>query len=103
MFNSKEEYIQYRADWKRRYAELSQTIRDLKLCRKSTVTIQALGQMERYERTKKKHTSAYGFFPQSLCVYYRAKATEMLLELKAAKEEAQRQYLAKHSEVAKIQ
>ena len=99
MFNSKEEYLQYRTDWKRRYAALSQDIRDLKLCRKSTESIKALGQVERYERTQKKFKNQFGFFPQSLCVYYRAKATEMLLERKESKAESQRQYLAKKAEM----
>jgi hypothetical protein len=87
-FNSKETYLQYRTDWKRRYASLSQTIRDLKYCRKYS----SFG-TDRYLETKKTHETTWGFFPQSLAWRHRQQASAMLEELKEAKAEAQRQYV----------
>jgi hypothetical protein len=100
-FNSKETYLQYRTIWKQRYAALSQLIRDLKFCRKSTTTIAAMGKAatERYERTKKEHQTQFGFSPQGLAAHYRKMATAQIEELHAAKEEAQRQYLAKKAQL----
>lgn len=88
-FNSKETYLQYRKMWKERYAALSQTIRDLKWCRKL-----ANQGTERYNAIRKQHETQWGFSPQGLAWHYRQEATAQLLELKMAKEEAQRQYLA---------
>jgi len=87
-FNSKETYLQYRAIWKQRYAALSQVIRDLKYCRKYS----SIG-TDRYNEIKKQHETVYGFFAQHLAWRYRQQAAAMLVELKEAKEEAQRQYL----------
>ena len=94
-FNSKETYLQYRNIWRQKYAALSQLIRDLKWCRK----LAHIG-TERYNAIKKANETQWGFCPQGLCRHYRALATEMLLELHAAKAEAQRQYLLAHPQEA---
>jgi hypothetical protein len=99
-FNSKETYLQYRNIWKQKYAALSQVIRDLKFCRKSQARISKLGQIGRYDRVRKEHSTQFGFDPNGLVQFrFRPMATEMLAELKLAKAEAQRQYLAKHAEL----
>jgi hypothetical protein len=91
-FNSKESYLQYRAAWKRRYAALAADIRELKFCRKRSSI-----DSERYERMRQAYGNAFGFWPQSLCWHLRQRATALLEELKLAKAEAQRQYLAAHA------
>lgn len=88
-FNSRESYLQYRTEWKAKYAKLSDDIRDFKFCRKLRNV-----DTERYDRVKKAHATQWGFWPQSLAFGGRLKAADMLEELKAAKAEAQRQYLA---------
>lgn len=94
-FNSKETYLQYRSAWKQSYAALSQTIRDLKWCRK----LSSEG-TDRYTATKLQHGTSWGFWPQSLAWRKRQEATARLAELKEAKQEAQRQYLANKAELA---
>jgi len=92
-FNTKEEYLAYRSEWKAQYKELSQQIRDYKFCRwftsvrnpdRITPELEA-----RFKKLVAKHGNKF---------YYVAplqkKATAMLEELKEAKQEAQRQYLA---------
>lgn len=73
-FKNKEEYLQYRKDWKAEYKQLSKDIR-----------------VQKYY-IRGQHT------PSSSDYYelhrLRTTATCMLEELKQAKEEAQRQYLA---------
>jgi len=94
-FTNKETYLQYRADWKQRYAKLSALIRDFKFARQGTLKITRLGQsMERYAAIEKAHRTQWGFYPAVLAWAHRRKATAMLDELKLAKIEAQRQYLA---------
>ena len=99
-FKGKDEYLQYRAQWKQDYAQLSANIRDFKFCRKSPTTIAALGQTDRYERVKKAHSNQWGFWPSSLAWRGRKEAAAMLDELKLAKIEAQRQYLEAHKPLA---
>jgi hypothetical protein len=93
-FQGKDEYLQYRKQWKHEYAQLSADTRDFKFCRKSLNTIAKLGQTDRYNRVKSKHSNQFGFWPEGLAFKNRHKATAMLEELKAAKIEAQRQYLS---------
>jgi len=82
-FNSKETYLAYRSEWKANYKNLSQEIRETKLAIRDT------------QRAK----GNAGWMQYSL-IKDRAKATAMLEELKLAKAEAQRQYLAaKESEL----
>jgi hypothetical protein len=80
-FNSKETYLAYRSNWKANYKNLSQQIRDIKNDIKGTQKAKGYAGAMQYELFK-----------------MRAKATTMIEELKGAHQEAQRQYLAAHSE-----
>ncbi len=74
-FNTKAEYLAWRTQWKANYAALSETIRQHKTDRKdkdSAIRSMAQGQ-------------------HHVC---RRRATQMLEERKASKEQAQRLYLA---------
>lgn len=77
MFNNKETYLAYRSNWKANYKSLSQQIRELNRDIKET-------QQEK----------GYAGNMQYLKLKLRAQATAALEELKAAKQEAQRQYQA---------
>lgn len=99
-FTTKEEYLQYRKDWKEEYKQLSQHIRDFKFAR----WYQSLGEKRqnldgdrRLEEIKKKYRTDY-FGVWGLKV----KATSMLEELKFAKKEAQRQYLASKQSLVSV-
>lgn len=109
-FTNKEEYLAYRQAWKAEYKELSNTIRDIKWGRKfinkthSKAHLQTgtdswnpnyryimdeeLKNNERYQNILKK-VNPYDFWNDK----YKNIATQMLKDLKASKEEAQRQYL----------
>jgi hypothetical protein len=92
-FTTKEEYIAYRANWKAEYSKLSQQIRDRKFCR----WYGSLQLPERKSEAMQKRYDALVKKEGFSCAYVtplKNKATEMLEELKAAKVEAQRQYLA---------
>ncbi len=80
-FNSKETYLAYRSEWKANYKALSQQIRETKIDIKETQRANGYAGSMQYELLK-----------------LRKKATAMLEELKLAKQEAQRQYLAAHKE-----
>jgi len=108
-FTNKEEYLAYRAEWKAKYAEISETIREKKwmqkeysrACNKARKETEGkwpeyynrireiLKQNPRYIHLEQKYKND-GRWLEKL----RKQATEMLEELKAAKQEAQRQYLA---------
>jgi len=75
-FNSKEEYLAYRSEWKGEYKKISQFIRDLK------------AEIRDAQRNRK-----YAGDMQNSLRAWREHATLMLSELKASKEEAQRQYM----------
>ena len=77
-FKTKEEYLQYRKDWKREYAELSQTIRETKA---------------EINRRFKEYEYA-GILQSELVLKLKPQAKAMLIERAWSKEEAQRQYLA---------
>lgn len=79
-FDSRETYLEYRADWKSRYAEISQNIRDARTAFKEA---QRSGSYSRI-------CSAL-----SMLTSLRTKATETLVELSEAKVEASHQYQAK--------
>ena len=108
-FNSRETYLAYRSEWKARYNELSETIREKKWMRNEynracnqaytetkgkwpdfhKRTIELLNQNARYAQLQEKYKGERKWLE-----LYRKEATAMLEELKEAKVEAQRQYLA---------
>lgn len=95
-FTNKETYLAYRSNWKAEYKQLSQDIRDLKFCRSFPMAnrFQNPKNVERYREIEKRL-----FNNANTCVEWklsekRDKAFRMLEELKLAKQEAQRQYLA---------
>ncbi len=101
-FKGKDQYLQYRADWKRDYAKLSDLIRDFKFCRRYHYAQNKLDEagLARYARVEKQYGSSWGFCPEMHALAHRAAAAAMLGELKTAKEEAQQQYLAERNLLA---
>jgi hypothetical protein len=92
-FTNKETYLAYRSNWKSQYKELSTNIRNAKFCCWFTTLSnpeRITPELEkRYASLSKWHGSTrYGIMKD------KTKATAMLEELKEAKQEAQRQYLA---------
>ena len=117
-FPTKEEYLQYRKEWKAKYKELSQTIREYKWMQKeySRMWNKAWiahgdpftllwddtrvnprfwdylhlmeNENEKYRVIRKRYIQGKKWIG-----YYQENATAMLEELKIAKVEAQRQYL----------
>ena len=90
-FTNKEEYLAYRSNWKAQYKELSQQIRDAKFCH-------WFHSLKREDRIKSAQAH-YDSISSVACDWYsiykmKKQATAMLEELKEAKVEAQRQYLA---------
>lgn len=108
-FTNKETYLAYRSEWKAKYAEISETIRNKKwmqkeysrACNKAHKTTngkwpdyynqirELVKQNPRLVHLEEKYKND-GRWLEKL----RKQATEMLEELKAARLEAQRQYLA---------
>ena len=96
-FTNKEMYLAYRSNWKAQYKELSTNIRNAKFCcwfaslsNPDRITPEL---EQRFASLSKWHGSTrYGIMKD------KAKATAMLEELKEAKLEAQRQYLAAKAE-----
>jgi hypothetical protein len=108
-FNSKETYLAYRSAWRAEYKMLSAEIRTLRLANRFYQRSQLAGLplTEGESRCLVLAKELCGGEPLSLhlMAFNRrrrsARATEMLTELKEAKEEAQRQYVAKkHTETA---
>lgn len=97
-FTNKETYLQWVAEWKAQYGQLSALIRDLKFGRRYQDIERnrpgAAPEAARYEKLAKAHGNQYGWFVHGQLTAAKAKATELLETRKAAKEEAQRQYLA---------
>ena len=121
-FTNKEEYLQYRKEWKADYKQLSQTIREKKWLHrefnrmwnkamiahghpnthwdntKSGRFWEYLDVMQKenpqYVELKKKYTN-----DRKRVELYSKQATQMIEELKEAKQEAQRQYLASRKEM----
>lgn len=112
-FTNKQEYLAYRTQWKSDYKQLSQRIRDYKWMRKHYTRVaapllndatlnyitasnkinEALNNNERYSKLFKHYDLKQHY--QTFYLYgLKTIATQMLLELKEAKIEAQRQYLA---------
>ena len=73
-FNNKETYLMYCSNWKSEYKQLSQTLRE--------------------QKQDIRNTSMPSFTQYWNLRCNKKKATAMLEELKEAKKEAQRQYLA---------
>ena len=80
-FNSKETYLAYRSNWRANYKALSQQIRETK-----------------HDIKEAMRAKEYAGSMQYSLLKMRAQATAMIEELKGAKQEAQRQYLAAHAE-----
>lgn len=113
-FTNKETYLAYRAEWKAKYAALSETIREKKwmhkeyarACSKAWLETKGkwpdyynkirelLASNPRYVHLEQKYKNDGRWIAQ-----LKKQATEMLEELKAAKAEAQRQYLAAKAEL----
>lgn len=81
-FNSKETYLACRSNWTAQYNALSQQIRELNNDIKVTQREKGYAGSMQYQKLK-----------------LRAQATAMIEELKEAKAEAQRQYLASKTEM----
>ncbi len=80
-FTNRKTYLEYRADWKARYKELSEEIRETRAAIKTSDQDRAS-------------------VLQAEKAMLRRKANRMMLELTEAKLEAQRQYEAEHAKVA---
>jgi len=101
-FNSKETYLAYRSAWKTEYKQLSAEIRTLRLGdrfhQRSRHPHLPLSPAELRYITDAAALCESAQFDSALAAFHRlrrsARATEMLAELKEAKAEAQRQYLA---------
>lgn len=101
-FTNKEEYLAYLSEWKAKYKQLSQDIRDLRFCRAFPMAnrFQDPKNVERYREIEKRL-----FNNANTCVEWKlenkkSEAFHMLQELKLAKAEATLQYLmAKQSPV----
>ena len=91
-FTNKETYLAYRSAWKANYKQLSQQIRDFKFAHWYQQPLRADRRIPaldaRYEQICKQYKTNC-FYTYGL----KQKATSMLVELKLAKQEAQRQYL----------
>lgn len=81
-FTNKETYLAYRFNWKTTYKSLSQDIRSIR------------NEIKETQRAK-----GYAGSMQYQLIKLRANATAMIEELKLAKAEAQRQYLAAKGEL----
>lgn len=112
-FTTKQEYLDYRSNWKSEYKKTSQIIRDLRYIDKEYAraynkawmststdytgnwrskfynrTLEILNENKKYQELTLKYKPMVGNTKA-----YKALATDMLNELKEAKVEAQRQYL----------
>jgi hypothetical protein len=102
-FNSKETYLAYRSAWKAEYKNLSAEIRTLRLAdrfhQRSRFARLPLSEAEQRCLAAAATLCQSQSFDSSLAALNRrrrsARATELLAELKEAKLEAQRQYLAR--------
>jgi hypothetical protein len=101
-FNSKETYLAYRSAWKAEYKKLSTEIRTLRLGdrfhQRSRHPLLALSPAEHRYVAGAGALCESPEFDSAVAAFHRhrrsARATEMLVDLKEAKAEAQRQYLA---------
>ena len=101
-FNSKETYLAYRSAWKAQYQQLSAELRTLRLAdrfhQRSRHPHLALSPAEQRYVEDAAALCESAQFDSALAAFHRhprsTRATDMLVELKEAKAEAQRQYLA---------
>ena len=98
-FETKEQYLAWRAEWRARYKQVSQDIRALKLVRRSTASGMGrdrwASQREKIAATIKRFTSPHGF--DYGAIWRLQDEARQLLELrKASKLRAQEQYLKAH-------
>jgi hypothetical protein len=102
-FNSKETYLAYRSAWKAEYKTLSAEIRTLRLAdrfhQRSQFARLAFSAADQRCLAAATTLCESATFDSSLAALHRrrrsTRATELLAELKEAKLEAQRQYLAR--------
>lgn len=113
-FNNKQTYLVYRAKWKAEYSEISNAIREKRYlrvefsraCNKAWTKTEAkwpqyyndiraiLASNPRYVHLEAKYRNN-----GTMIEVLKKRATEMLAELREAKQESQRQYLAAKSEL----
>lgn len=95
-FNSKEEYLAYRSEWKAEYKQLSKDIRDIKFARNFPVArrFDIGANVRRYWEIEKRLLDNPNTSAEWKLIDLRTKAYWMLEELKSAKIRAQEQYLA---------
>lgn len=94
-FTNKEEYLAYRSNWKAQYKSLSQDIRNAKFCQWYC----SLGEKRTTPQLTARYEEIKGYTHWSIPTL-KFQARNMLEELKLAKVEAQRQYLASKQAVA---
>jgi hypothetical protein len=80
-FTTKEIYLNFRAEWKTQYKQLSAQIRQTKL---------------ELKKAQREGTASWRHF--NACINGKAKAREMLDQLQEAKQEAQRQWLVQRQQ-----
>lgn len=94
-FNNKETYLAYRSEWKSKYNELSTSLRNAKYCYwYNSLGQKRLDALPECEHDKYNLLSPWWGWSKWNIICGKKQATEMLAELKFAKQEAQRQYLA---------
>ncbi len=82
-FNDRASYIAYRADWKARYKALSEEIRETRAAIKQAYADNNEDRASTLQQSK---------------AFLRTQARHMMMEIEAAKIEAQRQYVAERAE-----
>lgn len=103
-FNTKEEYLKWRTEWRAHYVEIANDIRDLKLARRASAS--GVGR-ERWASQRAKITATIkrfsdpqtGFFQSWLIPRLQEEARQMLACRKESKLRAQEQYLKAHQTV----
>jgi hypothetical protein len=98
-FTDRETYLAWRRQWKTEYKEISQTIRDLKFCRKTKLDEAGKARVEAITK-RPDLCGAYGFNLYGNLWKLQAKATEYIELRKASKVRAQEQYLAAKAKAA---
>lgn len=91
-FTTKDQYLAWRAEWRKQYAQLSSALRTLRLARKdySRIGKVAPERAEAFTKAQELSRSVYAGYYVSLSEF----ATIMLVRRRWSKKEAQRQYLA---------
>ena len=95
-FKTREEYLEYRAEWKKAYKELSKEIRKAKSCRKEYQwKYREKGDTTSKRRTKIGSNPDYDSYAGGRAAYLKIKAKRMLDELVEAKIRAGEQRAAR--------